>query len=963
MSDSNEARDAPTVAYESTVASLDLSQQRIFANLSQKLFAVEAEPARVGRFVIVDRLGAGGMGVVYRAFDPDLERQVALKVLRRMRASDTQAETRLLREAQALARLSHPNVVPVYEVGIIDEQVFIVMEFVKGRTLTAWVDEERPSWRAVLDVYQQAGRGLMAAHEADMVHRDFKPDNVQIGDDGRVRVLDFGIVMRQSSARPTRASSGAPPRQLSPREPGPDDVTSPGTTALKATREQTTAPLTQTGAIIGTPAFMSPEQFRGERADAKSDQFGFCASLYHSLYDQRAFAGKSFQELSANVREGRLEPPPRAAAVPGWLFAVIRRGLSAEPDERYPSMEALLRALANHPARKWRRVALAAVLVGMLGLTILGLTRPRAAAISPCRFDSRELAGIWDTERRQTVRGVLDGLGSEYATRARSRIEDDLDGYGQAWLEMRIDACEAHQRGEQSGALLDRRIACLDDHRAAMSSAVTVLTETDEHSVSHAVDVAQQLPALSECADIERLMAEVEPPENPTVARQVGDAHRRLRYVQALQHAGRYDEALAGADELVALAEPLAYAPLSAHVQATRGHLLLSRGERRRAIEPLRLAVQEGLASGVDDVALEALARLIYVQGLEAGDADAVLGWLFLAESLNQRRGETGFEYALLLNNAGAVWLSKGQRERARQSFEAALTVRPSTFEGRHIELVNIWLNLVFVTDRPGERLDYRQRAVRAFTEQLGEEHPLTLQASLGTIVAVVDPRASRLALQRTCELYERYHPGIANLRSECLYLLGFLDAELGDHQAAAEVFQRAAAAYGQQGGAREFQELAAGFGHLYGGQHQAAISAFEVAADDFRQRQETHPWTRAYLGHALLGLGTSLWRRGDPGDAASASAALEQSVAALTGAAGEGSEPTIARRLAQALYTLASALQTSTGVVGGHGDATRRRIHDLRARAETIYLGTAAGQEEAVRELEPWRLASPSQP
>ncbi len=268
-----------------------------------------APGTRVSRYVIEEALGAGGAGVVYRANDTELRRKVALKVLR---AETPDVRAGWLREAQTMARLSHPNVVNVYDLGTTDDgQVFIVIELVEGQNLSQWLRAEPRGWRAILDLFLQAGRGLATAHAGGLVHRDFKPDNVLIGADGRARVADFGLA---------RLLDEKPPE-----------------------------------AIAGTPGFMAPEQARGQEADARSDQFSFCVSLYAALYGHKPGS-----------------EPPADSAVPFWIHAALARGLSADPAARFASMDALLAALSQETAQaRFRRMRLA--LLGAAGAVVLAL--------------------------------------------------------------------------------------------------------------------------------------------------------------------------------------------------------------------------------------------------------------------------------------------------------------------------------------------------------------------------------------------------------------------------------------------------------------------------------------------------------------------------------------------------------------------------------------------------------------
>lgn len=301
---------------------------------------------RIGRYVILTRIGHGGMGIVYGAQDPDLDRRVALKFLLGGEGAGNLGSARLLREAQSLAQLSHPNIVAVHDVGVLDDRVWIAMELLDGPNLARWIHEKHRPWREVLRVFLEAGAGLQAAHAAGFVHRDFKPENVMFGRDGRVRVVDFGLARAEQAKDSGEAAPGA-------ARPNPEDT--------RDTR------LTMTGSILGTPRYMAPEQWEGAPADANSDQFSFCVSLWEGLFGEPPFAASTLAELMTNVAQGRLKAPKRAGEAPGWLRAALTRGLSTSPAGRWPSMTALLGALQGDPRRKARL----AVLAGAVGLAVV----------------------------------------------------------------------------------------------------------------------------------------------------------------------------------------------------------------------------------------------------------------------------------------------------------------------------------------------------------------------------------------------------------------------------------------------------------------------------------------------------------------------------------------------------------------------------------------------------------------
>ena len=302
---------------------------------------------RIGRYVVLGRLGQGGMGVVLSAYDPQLDRKVAIKLLRTgVQVTTTEARARMVREAKAIAQLSHPNVVAVYDVGTAKPgDVYIAMEFVEGDTATVWQRKWDRTWRDVLDVFLQAGRGLAAAHGAGLLHRDFKPDNVLVGADGRVRVGDFGLA---------RSVVG-----------GPDD----GSTPPPVISAALAGSLTATGTIVGTPRYMAPETLRGKDSDARSDQFSFCVALYEALYGRHPFDGETALALIEGGKAAA--PPPVDTKVPAAIGRAVLRGLEDVPTRRFPSMATLIAALTPPPVRAPRRIV-AAVAVALLAAGAAG---------------------------------------------------------------------------------------------------------------------------------------------------------------------------------------------------------------------------------------------------------------------------------------------------------------------------------------------------------------------------------------------------------------------------------------------------------------------------------------------------------------------------------------------------------------------------------------------------------------
>jgi hypothetical protein len=322
-----------------------------------------ASGASISRYVVRGVLGAGGMGVVYEALDPELDRHVALKLLRRRTADHELPKARLLREAKAMARLQHPNVVTVFDAGEHEGHVFVAMEKVDGRTLSRWLAEGRRSWLEVVRVFLEAGRGLAAAHAVGLVHRDFKPDNVLVGSDGRVRVTDFGLAQDGGRIR--------------------------GSAALA------TSTFSQSSALAGTPAYMAPEQILGQPTDARADQFAFCVSLYQALFGERPFTGRTFDELVETIGRAELQRAPAGTRVPPRIFELLLKGLQRRPDDRFASLDALLMQLerASAPRRVVPQLAGAAALAVLGGAAWLSL-RPKEPAVPRVAPPAAQLAAF-----------------------------------------------------------------------------------------------------------------------------------------------------------------------------------------------------------------------------------------------------------------------------------------------------------------------------------------------------------------------------------------------------------------------------------------------------------------------------------------------------------------------------------------------------------------------------------------
>jgi len=704
-----------------------------------------AEPRTLGRYVVLDRLGQGGMGVVLRAYDRELDRPVALKVLHQ--GLDEQYAQRLRREAQAMARLSHPNVVQVYEVGEVEGQTFVAMELVKGTTLKEWMQQApRPGWRACVELFVSLGAGLAAAHEGGLVHRDFKPGNAIIDEKGRPRVLDFGLA-RQG-----------------------DEVDDEARTSLRehadAPETSLEAALTETGTVLGTPAYMPPEQMTGGEVDARSDQFSFCVSLFEAVYGERPYDGSSMMALMVSMRSGAVRPAPKGSDVPVALRKLLLRGLAVDPAERWPAMETLLEALERLVApRRWRWLALG-VGVGLVGLGGgLGVTQAMEWW-SRCTGARGQLDGVWDEPRRQAVQAAILGTELSYAPGTWQRVETRLDEYAEAWAAEHTEACEATRvRSEQSEEEMSLRMGCLRERRQQLRATVDELSRADATVVRNAVRAVTSLPGLERCADVEALQAEVPPPEDPTVAEQVAALDEQLLAAVAKGNAGRYDEGLRLADEVVAEATALDYEPLMARAWLQQGRLLLRTGELQKAVDALQQAYTAAVARRMMGEAAAASSNLVFTFGEGLARHDEARSWAKHAEPMSRAAG-TDSARAGYFKDLGVMASSEGKHDEARDDLEQALVLYEKVLGPDHPEVGGLLDNLGAVAQLQGkyeEARGYHERALAILEKALGPDHP-NMAAPLTNLGALVDSQGEH---QEARTLYERAPTAATSVRSQ----------------------------------------------------------------------------------------------------------------------------------------------------------------------------------------------------
>ncbi len=649
------------------------------------------ESRRFGRYQLVRELGRGGMGVVHEAIDPELDRRVAIKRLHPSIAAVT--GPRLLREARALARLSHPNVVNVFELGSVGDEIYIAMELVEGTTMRVWLAQRERSADEILEAYGAAGRGLAAAHLAGLVHRDFKPDNVLVASDGRIKVVDFGLV--HADTLPDLPSSG--PISLEPDE----------------------GSLTRTGSWLGTPHYMAPEQLRGEATDARTDQFGLCVALWAALAGRRPFAGDSLIPLRENVLAGRLDPA--ASKIPRSLRLVLERGLAVSPDARWPTVDALLAALERaSPRRRRRKRTVWAAGVGTLGIAT-GLAMANPLAEDACASPRYQLDDVWSEAIADELFASAAGPMQASATSTRGY----LSSWAGAWTEVAADTCRSQRVRGVSVALFDRRLRCLDRARTGFETIVGFLREPD--GLADAAQAVERLPPASACASAEP------PGAGPLIeGAQAREQYARLDRARILAAAGRLHEAQALAEAVIEHRLPAPSSALLAEASLQVGQIELEHRDYRAARSSLTTAVVETIRSGDDHQHAHAMIGLgeAMIKLNEHASARLLIRQAEARLATTTEPSPWRVHLSLLRTNLSLIDGSIEDalaHSREANDWATQLDYAP-------LAVATTWVGLGEILAMQGDReqaASFYDRAFETYVARLGPWHPRTLMARL----------------------------------------------------------------------------------------------------------------------------------------------------------------------------------------------------------------------------------------
>lgn len=705
----------------------------------------------IGRYVLLGKVGSGGMGVVYAAYDRQLDRKVALKFVGAEEAESrlVHMHERLLAEAHALAKLTHPNVVRIYDVGTYEDRVYLSMEYIEGQTLRDWLAEQPRRWPEILRLMLEAGRGLAAAHTANIIHRDLKPSNIMIARDGQVRIMDFGL------------ACAAPDAVDRTRHEADDRIT------LDDTGSSGRLPKP----LVGTPGYMSPEQWNRQETTACADQFAYCVTIWEALYNQRPFDEQTKDALWAATRR----PPPKGRQVPGWLRRLLERGLATEPMHRWPSMAALLTGMERGRTRARMNIGgmvlfgVAAVVAGVYGYQRWDHQRDLHQRTSACDEAGSVIHTLWNNDTRRQIHDAFAASGASDAETVASKVMPWLDDYTAAWHQARTDVClngDPIVRGVWNDELTERAVWCLNARKGTVEWLVDEFGRADVATVDKAIVAASTLESLADCTDEDVLRTKPMPPiEHRQLIEEITND---IAHAYVLTNAGKTQEALALVTQNHERAK--VWPPVWASVRTWEGELLSKLGEYEKAEAASKDAYIEALRAGMWQVATNSAIDLIYIIGYRRARHEEGRMWARLADATivhaadrsalwkgrrlkflsgveeasgDYAKAKTLSEQSLLLyeealgphhplvaaalNALGNAHMNLGEVAQAQTLYERSLAINEAALGREHPSVAENLNNLAKVYARSGSLPEAKAMFERALTVQertLGREHP-----------------------------------------------------------------------------------------------------------------------------------------------------------------------------------------------------------------------------------------------
>jgi len=788
----------------------------------------------LGRYVVLDRLGTGGMGTVYLAYDPELDRRVAVKVLRADRASSQTGDVyrrRLRQEAKTLAKLSHPNIVRVYDVGFVGDpmpgakhsqpRMFVAMELLDGFSLRRWLAASPRGPDEILAVFFAVAHGLGAAHRAGIVHRDFKPDNVVVCTDGRPVVLDFGI------------ARGTDRELLTPDSPATGE-------ALDSEAVAARGPLTHPGRAMGTPAYMAPEQHLGDVVDGRSDQYGWCVALWEAFAGARPFRGRVTTLVNKKLAMA-FDHAEGENALPPWIVPVLRRGMSPRAEARFATMDDAVAAIeVARPRRGRRRWLAASIVMSTIAITI-ATAALAARGQDRCVAGERNLDATWDVARKSAIARSFAQSDVPYARAAWSLLEPRVADYAERWRRQWDSTCTAATRGD---AASERETACLQGRLQTLGARLDVLVTATPETIENASRIIADLEPPERCGS-ERAAPDLAQADSAT-REQVTAVRVSLAAVEALELAGRWAEGLERGEHAVDEAMRIGYQPLVAESLFLVGRLDKVLGRYDEAVQVLTDAAWTATSARHDELAARAMIELVVVVGRELGDPAQGRVWANNADAAIHRAGGDELLEAGLLNNLGLLEFREGEFEKARHSDEMALEIRTRLLGREHPAVATSHNNLgsdLWMLGRYDDAQAQLREAIAIHEAIAGPDHP-RLAASLDNLGALLaesgDHAQARPLIERALRIREQaLSPDHLSL-ADTLINLGALHVALKDDERAMELFERARGVI-ERGAGPDHPSMATCLSNLGGVQlgrkdYAAARASFTRAADIYER-------------------------------------------------------------------------------------------------------------------------------
>ena len=728
---------------------------------------------RVGRYVVREWLGTGGMGVVHEAWDPELDRRVAIKLIRpRRKISPALLRRRLLREAQAMARLRHPNVVAVYDVGESDGQLFVAMEYVDGVSLRKWLHSKPRSVSDILEVFHAAGQGLAAAHAEGLIHRDFKPDNVLVAKDGKVLVLDFGLASWASSPASGSgdSSDGLAPAELSPEW-------------LNGSEDLDETSLTKTGAVLGTPNYMAPEQQRGHLVDARGDQFAFCVALWQALTGDLPYGQDTTRSL-ARARVGRLGKLQRKG-VPARVERALRRGLAWRPEDRWPSMHGLLDAIASPKRARWWWAAVPVVLLGGFGVWWLDEDEG-AATFKSCDEQAERASEAWNESVSASLGEALAGR-SELARRSWPYLRGELDQWIAGWAEVDVELCERYGIVVAPG-LREQQLLCMDRALEQFELVVDLLESATVEEIEHSFELLSRLPEPAECR--EAMLTNEQPGVDPLEYARLQHAVDQLPLEFEL---GRHAQIDASSVELFAATNKPGFEPLHMIVVEARSSVLVEQDRREEAIDVAFSGLTAAERNGSAKLRLHAFTNLATVH-INTQDLKGAERFLEQAKTIAaEPNADRVLRRDLAVSEAWILGVS-GRLDEGVLAFDRALALTdPQTEKFQRLQITIARAHLLGYLGKAKEALVQLTEAEREFMTLVGPDHPEVLDLRLARaniLMRLDDWKEAREELLDASSALEKLRGQPTTLTLSSRATAAWLLDRLGDCQGALAEFE-----------------------------------------------------------------------------------------------------------------------------------------------------------------------------